>query len=582
MTEEKKKKNKDTSSAEVNNSAQIKYSATISSLNPEEKTKQQTTATAFANRSQENVADALAKLSAEEKNMLVQQVMMQAIKAGAIPNVGGGMANNMAGAPGQKAPGPLKINLMQNLMKFFDIVVHGIDKSLKYIANSKNESIRTEVLEYTRPPAIFGVWVSIITLGFFFGWGSIAPINQATIAQGFIVLESQKRVIQHPEGGIIDKIYVTEGEYVTKGQPLLQLSPTMSKASRDDAFNKYMSALAEHDRLIAQRDNLDKINFDNILLNNAGNEEISKMMETQNKIFVSTLELIKDNVDSSLSKINQLNQQVIAYKSSLESLNRQLDNTQKDYDALKKLNESKQFASHADLRRADSNVANISARIAEIGGNIAGYEEAIKTEEIRIHSIKNDFLNKTVEAIKQNQRDLVTARESYTQAEDRFKRTTILSPVTGIVGSLFKQQQFSITDGGVLQPNFPIMEIVPTTDHLIVEVNVEDKDIDTIKKGQTAYCVVTAFKSRVVPKLKGKVISVSPDVIMPRHGGEKPHYVAKIELDQNELDSIMKNKEVKLYPGMMVQAFIEVGPRTLLRYLLDPLLMTMDVAFREK
>jgi HlyD family secretion protein len=574
MTEEEKKttnkkKVADNNSASESPGLSLKYSAKISTISADAPSADKPQITPPLQNPNDALNNALNKMSPDEMKSVIQQMMVQQQR----------MQQAAVSRPGAQPSGaPQKLTKMQILMKGFDKLVSFIDKSGKYIADKYDDNDDKEVLKYTRSPAIFGIWVSVITIFVFFIWGGFAPINQAALAQGTIVLESQKRVIQHLEGGIIEHISVAEGRVVKKGQVLIQLSRTAVQASRDDAFNKYLSALAENNRLVSQRDGFSKINFDPELLKQAGNIEVSRILSSQQELFSSQIESKESNIKASESKIAQFIQQDKSWQVNLDSINKQLENKQKDYDAIKKLNGNKQIVSHADLRKIESELSQIEGRKAEIIGQLSQVAENKTTEEIKIKETKNQFLHNTVEGLKQNLKELVQAREAYNTYQDRLDRMDIKAPVAGVVGSLYK----GITDGGVLPAQHPIMEIVPLDDHLVVDARVNMQDIDVVRKGQVAYSMVTAFKSRVVPKIKGKVISVSPDMVAPKMQGEMPYYMARIELDQVDLHSIMNKKHVELYPGMQVQVFIEIGSRSLLRYLLDPFLTSMDLAFREQ
>jgi HlyD family secretion protein len=475
-------------------------------------------------------------------------------------------------APLNQKPEP---NLM---MKTFDKLVNASDVAINYMVKHHNDPERSEVLNHTRSPAVFGIWVALLTLFTFFVWGGLAPIDQAAVADGTLVLESQKRIIQHPYGGIIDKIFVKEGDYVTKGQLLITLNKVEVKASRDDAFYKYMTALAENARLIAQRDNSDKILYPDELLANAGNDKISKIIFSQDRIFNSRKEAIETKVKIENSKIQQLRESKKSLTEILETTENKYANFKSDLEAYRKISGTG-GVSPAELRKVENQLGQAQAERVEYTSKLSNVEEDLAKEELTISGIKNDYLQETVQELRRNMQELVSAKEHFIQLEDRLARSEIRSPATGQVSNLVK----TYTDGGYLQQIQQVMEIIPQNDNLVADVQVSALDIDIVRKGQTALVMIMPFKNRVVPKIKGKVVLVSPDAIVVNNG---PHpfsyYNARIELDPKELENVRKTKGIELYPGMPVNAFIEIGPRTLLRYLLDPFLMSFGKAFREE
>jgi len=479
-----------------------------------------------------------------------------------------------------KQQGPQQSQAGTLLTKSFEKLVIWADVAINYMTVPKNDPSRSEVVNYTRSSAIFGIWVAVITLLVFFIWGGFAPINKAANAGGSLVLESQKRIIQHPYGGIIDNIYVKEGDFVNKGQVLVSLNKVDAKADQEDSFNKYMTFLAENARLIAQRDDSLKIVFPEELLSSAANDKIGKIIHSQEKIFVSRLDTMNSEINIEENKIHQATTNKKAYEEMLSSIDQKIENFKKDLEAYKSVNKSG-AASPTQVRQVENQLGQAMNEKIEYISRLNQTEDEILKEQSIIAAIKSRYLQETSKELRGNMQDLVTAKEHYLRADDKLNRSEIRAPVTGYVSNLQK----IYTDGGVLQQVQPIMEIIPEDDVLVADVQISANDIDIVRKGQTALVMIMPFKNRVVPKIKGTLVSISPDAISVQGNGQTPGYAVyngRIEMDPKELEDVKNTKGVKLYPGMPVQVFIEVGPRTLLRYLLDPFLMSFDRAFREE
>jgi len=505
-------------------------------------------------------------------------------------NMGAGKASNQQ-VPGNLTPQQLaqlqamhkaqqnqKANSLMN--KALEQLVQYSDVAINYMTVPTNDPNRSEVVNYTRSSAIFGIWVSIITLVIFFIWGGYAPINKAAYATGSLVLESQKRIIQHPYGGVIDKVYVREGDFVNKGQVLISLNKVDAKAEREDAFNKYITILAENARLTAQRDDAKKITFPEEILSNSSNEKVSKIIGSQDKIFYSRMDTMTSDINIEENKIHQLSENKRAYVEIVAAIEQRIENFKKDLEAYKAVGKVG-AASPAQIRQVENQLGQALNEKVETTAKVNQMDDEILREQSIIANIKSKYLQETSKELRANMQDLVTAKEHFLRADDRLIRSEIRAPVAGYVSNLQK----IYTDGGVLQQVQPILEIIPQDDVLVADVQINANDIDIVHKGQTAHVMILPFKNRVVPKIKGTLISVSADAISVPASEKSPgfaFYNGRIEMDPKELEDVKKTKGVKLYPGMPVQAFIEIGPRTLLRYLLDPFLMSFDRAFREE
>ena len=192
---------------------------------------------------------------------------------------------------------------------------------------------------------------------------------------------------------------------------------------------------------------------------------------------------------------------------------------------------------------------------------------------------KSQILTQTIDELKQTQMHLGEVRERYAAAKDSLDRAIITSPVEGIVNSL------SITTiGGVIGGGQAIAEVSPIKDYLIVEAKILPQDIGYVTNGMMAKMRFNAFKSRTTPVFNGKVVSISPDLVVDKNpaGPVNAYYIARVELDMDEFNIEAKRLDLTLIPGLQVDVNIITGTRTLLKYLLDPITDNMFKAFKEK
>jgi len=438
-------------------------------------------------------------------------------------------------------------------------------------------SKRSEVMQYTRGPALFGIWVTFITLFISVVWGVLAPLDSAASADGMIVLESKKRLIQHREGGIIERIYVKNGDQVEKGEILIRLDRTATLANRDLYKAKTIILEAEHARLIAERDDLPQIKFKQELLLNAASPEISKAIQTQQKLFNARRETFLGKADVRRGKISQIESRLISSKVQLESLEKQISINNEQLASYSKL-VTQGNLNKDRLREREQQEADLDSRKAQVIGQIDEYNDAIKQENLEIANDKTQVLGDIEAHLRQNQEQYSQALETLKQVEDQLNRLDILAPVSGAVNNVSNL----ISEGGSLPREQTIMEIVPSDDKLVLEARVKLEDIDVVRVGQEVSVRMAPFKSKIVPPLEGKIVSLSSDVIMPTYQGDQPHYKARIEFNTKSLNEVKNLKGAELLPGMQGSVMIKIGTRTFLQYILDPLTSSFSKAFIEQ
>jgi HlyD family secretion protein len=469
----------------------------------------------------------------------------------------------------------------RDISPHLDKVIIAMDKSITYIADPSPLDGRSEVVQETRAPSIFGIWVMLITFGFFMMWAILAPLDSASHAIGKIVLESKKRLIQHPEGGVIKEILVKDGDEVKKGQTLIIVDDTQLLARKQQHEYKYFNFLAEVARLNAEKDGLKELKLPEELLKHAGDPEVQKMIHTQEKVFASK----KAAFNSKISHLEKTIQQYIERKNAIlpqiAAAQQQIKISSTQVESYKKLY-AKGNISIAYLQDAESKYAQSMGSEGALRAQLAETEHAIIQSEVAVENYRNEFFEKIIADLKENQVQLSLANEALKDVNESLKRTVITAPEAGTVSSISDY----ISTNGVLPQQQTLMEIIPQDDKLIVEAKVQPTEIAAIKVGQLSRIRLTAYRARIVPVLEGKVTSLSADLVIGNQQdlqmGLPAYYKVRIEIDKEQLLKAKKNNDVELYPGMGVDVMIVIGTRTMMKYLLDPITMTLDRAFKER
>lgn len=469
----------------------------------------------------------------------------------------------------------------RNISPYVDKSITAIDVVINYITKPEKEG-RLEVLQETRPPAIFGIWVLIVTFGIGMMWAMFAPLDSASHARGRIILESKKRLIQHPEGGIVKEVLVRDGDHVEKGQVLLTFEDVEIRAMKQQYQHKSMSLTAELNRLVAERDKKDEITFDPVIIENKNDPEVSKAIENQLNLFKTS----KDSYDSRISlyekKINQTEEQVKASQHLLEAATKTASIAKDQAQRFKKLYE-KGNVSRMQLQEAESKSAETAAKQGQLRSTLAESEHLILYNKMEIDNFKNSLIHDNNDKIKATQSELAVVNEELKKQNERLSRAVLLSPESGDIANL----NYLVAPKSVIFSQQVLLEVIPQDDKLVIEAKIPVNDISSVEVGQIIKVRLSAYKARVVPLLDGKLVSISADVSVPDQrdhstGTNMPYYKGRIEIDKDSFDEIAKKHHIKLFPGMDVDVQIVTGTRTMMRYLLDPIALSMSRAFIEK
>ncbi len=432
--------------------------------------------------------------------------------------------------------------------------------------------------DYSRPETLaskaicIGMTCIILVFGIFGLWAATAPLNSAAIAIGTVILDNNKKTIQHLEGGIVDAILVREGMRVSAGDVLIKLDETTAKARYELLRKQLVSAKASEARLEAERDSLGNITFPpELLKKEATDPTIKESLDSQRRLFSSRRNSIKGRISILNKKIDQYAQEIRGLGAQSVSATRQIALLKEEIQAVKTLVNSGN-APRSRLLSLQRQMEGLSGERGESGAMISRAEQSIGEAKLEMINVRNNFLNEVIEELKETQVSLSDLEERIRASEDTFNRINILSPLDGTITDLQVH-----TLGGVIRPGDPLMDIVPADDKLIVEALVQPQDIDVMERGLEASIRLSAYKARFVPPITGRVVHISADRFEDERNGTS-YYKARIEVDSEELKNL---ENVELYPGMPADVLIVTGSRTMLSYLFSPIRDSFNKSFRE-
>lgn len=418
-------------------------------------------------------------------------------------------------------------------------------------------------------PKRIGFIIFFLVFGVFGFWAAFAPIDGASRAPGTVIVKSNKKLVQHLEGGIVSEILVQNGDFIDAGDPILVLDNTQSMAQLEILRSQYVALKVSEARLIAQRDNLPQVSYPDSLLQSDAN--VRDEIDAQNQIFTSRQtamngekEVLEQRIEQLYSRLEGLN----GLKDSKAELAESYAEELQDIEALL----GQGFSDKTKLRAAERNYAILKGEVADLTASISSTEVQIGETRLQILQRNYDFQNEVAAALSETQTRLKDINERIVALQDIVSRTVVRSPEAGIVNGMQIH-----TIGGVIGPGTPIAEVVPQTDELIIEAHVPTIDIDRVAVGQNAIIRFSSFNSKAVPTVFGNVISVSADAIIDRNTGAA-YYLARIEVTPEGLADL---GSLTLVPGMPAEAFIATGSRTFLQYVLKPFTNAMARSFIE-
>lgn len=422
-----------------------------------------------------------------------------------------------------------------------------------------------------RLPIALGFTVIALFFGGFLGWAAIAPLGSAAIAVGIVSVESNRKTVQHLEGGIVGRIAVKDGDKVEAGQVLVVLDETQPRASLDLLQVRIMAADALKSRLLAERGNHDAISFPDQLASRRSDAKVAEIITGQINIFAARRKAQAGQVAILNQQIKQLSEEINGLKGVIASENARLKLIGEEITDLSGLVE-KGLAPRRQLRALQRRQAEIEGSLSQNRSGIAEAMQSIAQTRLQIVELTTAKINEVTLELREVQADLYDLEERAGAAEDILRRTEIRAPLEGTVVNLQVH-----TAGGVIAPGAPLLDIVPSQDRLIIEARVNPIDIDIVHVGLQAQARFTALSQRRTQPVEGIVTALSADRLVDQRSGED-YYLARVEI-RDDLEK--KLGGAALLPGMQAEVMIVTGERTALEYFLKPLTSSINRAFRE-
>lgn len=410
------------------------------------------------------------------------------------------------------------------------------------------------------------------SLGFFivfFIWASIAEIDEVSKGDGKIIPSSQIQKISHLEGGIVQKILIKEGTVVQKNQIIMRINNTIAEARVVEGKDLYYRYLTAAERLKAQIDGRPFV-IPDVVQKNA-----PKIGEKEMIRYHARLEKLKNDVGIAKQEAEQKEEELNDFKVRTVQLKQEYSLALEQI-ALTEPLVKQGLVAKLDLLKLKREAAEIRGRLESTQVGIQKAEAALRQTRDKENQVPVLYRNEDFNELQDANNRLGNATGSFTSEGDRLSRTDIRSPVKGIVKRLIAG-----TVGGVVKPGDDIVEIVPLEDTLLVEIKLKPSDVAFIHPGQKATIRITAYDSSIYGTLEGIVVNISPDTIVDESDPHRLSYFM-VQLRTRGTRLSKSNVDHPLIPGMIVSGDILTGKRTVLHYLLKPIIKSKDVAFTER
>ena len=403
------------------------------------------------------------------------------------------------------------------------------------------------------------------------GFGMFVSINGAIVTSGTVTVENNNKTVQHLDGGIVAKIRVRNGDRVRAGDVLAELDGTSVAANLAVAESRIADLRIQQVRLEAERDRRTSFALPSGLVRMPVDPDTARVLAAQTALFEARLQSRLGEQSMLGQRIEQLAAEHAGLKSQLAARDRELKLNAKELGAVRGLYE-KGYANQQRLTTLERDAARLDGELGRLRSEVARAAGGISEAELKSAQSEKTFTEGVVDELRKVQAQLGELEENRKALSDKVARATIRAPRSGRVHALAIH-----TEGGVVTPATPIMQIVPEGERLIVEAQVLPQDIDKVRTGQEASLRFPAFDARSTPRLEGKVSLISAAQLTDPQG--KSYFTAQIEIAATEIAKIGATHP--LLPGMPAEIYIQTKARSILSYFLKPLTDAMFRVFRE-
>lgn len=438
----------------------------------------------------------------------------------------------------------------------------------KYDANDYEymSSLSEAILQKTPNASNKLIWLVAIGIAWLIYWASIAQIDERTIGIGKVIPSQQLQVVQNLEGGVVTAILVKEGDHVKKGQILLKINDTNFASSYEESKLRFIELKAKSLRLEAEANNRKFITPKKL------SDSLRKQIIYEQSLYRTDQEQLNKKKQIFSEQIKQKKNAIIELKAKISHLKESLNLMNQEMKIEEPL-VKKGIISQVEFLQLRRQANNLKGDLQAAQLSLPRIKSSISEIMRKKSEVTLEFKNKAKKELNKTVAEMSRLSEAQNSLKDKVKRTFVRAPTDGTVKRLLIN-----TVSGVVKPGMDILEIVPTDDSLLIEAKIKPRDVAYLRPGLEAMVKFTAYDFSIYGGLKGKLTFISADTITDKKG--RSFYKVYIKTDKNYLN--YRNHHLKIKVGMTASVDILTGKKTVLDYILKPILKAKQNALRER
>jgi membrane fusion protein, protease secretion system len=418
-----------------------------------------------------------------------------------------------------------------------------------------------------------GLWVLGLGFGGFLLWASLAPLDEGVPSMGTVAIDTKRKAVQHLSGGIVKEVLVREGDEVKADQVLMRLDSAVSRANFESVRQRYVGLSATQSRLQAEQQGLSKITFQPEVLEAMSDPEILAQVNNQRQLFDSRRQALKAELQSMQESLKGLKAQREASQDVLVERQKQLLIVKDELANIRELVKDG-YAPRNRQMELERMQADVQASIAELLGAVSRANSSMAELNQRMLARQSEYRKEVETQLADVAREVQADAEKYVAQKQDLQRIEIRSPAAGHVMGLAVQ-----TVGAVVQPGQKLMDVVPEEQDLLLEAHIAPHLIDKIQVGLLADIRFNTFAHSPQLVVEGKLLSISGDLVTDPQNPQLSYFLARLQVTPEGKKTLGARQ---LQPGMPAEIVIKTGERSMLKYLLNPLLKRMAGAMKEE
>jgi len=418
-------------------------------------------------------------------------------------------------------------------------------------------------------------WLIVLAgVGGFLLWALLAPLDKGVPLSGTVATESNRQAVQHQSGGTVQELLVRDGDVVKAGQVLVRMNPIHARSAVDITDTQYLSALANIARLTAERDGSGTITFPAELEKRRAEPRVVELIGVQNQFLMSRQASLKSELAGLDAGIAGLKLQITGLQESRDSKKAQVEFLKEQLGGMRDLAKEGYVARNRllDLERT---YAQLGGAISEDIGNIGRSQRQVTELTMRRAQRVQDYQKEVRGQLSEFQKELDGQGARLQAQRFELSNVEVKAPVDGTVVGLAV-----FTNGGVVQPGFKMMDIVPSNAPLIVDGQLATNLVDKVHPGLPVELIFSAFNTNKTPHIDGEVTHISADRSLDERTGN-PYYKVHVKVTPKGAKMIAEHK-MDIRSGMPVELFVKTGERTMMSYLLKPIVDRAHSALSEE